>query len=888
LPIIIIEERFFFERNWITEKREGKTLQIRTKISLGFIVLTLAALAIGVIAIFAFWQINTSLEEAQSQDPLLLVTSRMKDLISQNNSLVSSYFQEENTEKLNAIDQQFTALNNRFLLYLEALRLGTDSEEFRKWHQGMWEKENFPYSLSPLPEGSSLFQEVQELKNLQVNYQARVNMVKNLWKQYLTTKEDMNRKSIEMDEPYQIVMQFTQLVDDSVKKLMDPLDSIYYLLFRYAVNSDPEGRLGENINAYFESLKRGIEGSQVLSEESKKNIVTQAEDLNVKWEELKKVLFTAEEKDEKFMEVYRSYSRLKTALESLGLDSWIKVMSDINQNQKNYLLASDLEQKEAIKNKVNGLMDTLGQFLEGDFLKTYATGTAEVVVNERWKPFRNLWQEVVKADEQTRGLNTTIQASLSDMQSVGEELSQAMEAMNQEILNSFDQAFLRARDLQSRLSQILYIVIGVVIVFSIIMSVTLSRSITKPIQESVAFAQVLAEGDLTQEIAKKRKDEMGKLFTSLNQASSSLRRFLEEVREGADKIIYSLDALQHTSREIREAGEQIAQTVSQVARGSEEQSRNLTEVSNHMEGLVREVKEMAGKLKEQADKARQTLQETDKVIESLKVTGGNIERVKGAASSAFQATEEGEKTLEEVVEAMGRIKDSVFSVGEVVKRLGESSQEIGSITDLITGIAEETNLLALNAAIEAARAGEAGRGFAVVADEVRKLAEESAHAAQRIAQLISEIQKEAEKTVKSMTESQKNVEGGSEAVGKAREAFQDIHEANQVVTQEADNIALSFQVVEEASRQIIQLVREVSEIAKETEEGTGRIVEKSEEVFTRLSSVASISEENAAAAEEVAASSQEQNAALQEVDTTIQELGEMAQGLKEDLGQFKI
>ena len=196
LPIIIIEERFFFERNWITEKREGKTLQIRTKISLGFIVLTLAALAIGVIAIFAFWQINTSLEEAQSQDPLLLVTSRMKDLISQNNSLVSSYFQEENTEKLNAIDQQFTALNNRFLLYLEALRLGTDSEEFRKWHQGMWEKENFPYSLSPLPEGSSLFQEVQELKNLQVNYQARVNMVKNLWKQYLTTKEDMNRKSI--------------------------------------------------------------------------------------------------------------------------------------------------------------------------------------------------------------------------------------------------------------------------------------------------------------------------------------------------------------------------------------------------------------------------------------------------------------------------------------------------------------------------------------------------------------------------------------------------------------------------------------------------------------------------------------------------------------------
>ena len=863
-------------------------MQIKTKISLGFIVLTLAALAIGVIAIYAFWEINTSLEEAQSYNPLLLVTSRLKDLISQNNSLISSYFREEDVENLNQIEKSFTEVNNRFLVYLEALRLGTESEDFQKWHYGLWEKENFPYALSPLPEDSPLFQEVQELKSLQVNYQARVNMVKTLWKQYLTTQKERNQKSLEMDEPYQIVVQFTQLVDDSIKQLMNPLDSTYYLLFRYAVNGDPDGRLGENINAYFASLRRGIEDSQVLSEESKKSITAQVEDLAGKWEELEKVLFTEVEKDDKFMEVYRSYSRLKTTIEGLRLDNWIKLMSDINQNQKNYLLASDPVEKEAIKKKVNGLMDTLGQFLEGDFLKIYATNTAQVVVNDRWKPFRNLWQEVVKGDEQLRGLNETIQTSLSDVWDVGEDLSQAMETMNQEVLSSFDQALLRARELQNRLSQILYIVIGVVIVFSLVMGTTLSRSITRPIQESVAFAEVLAEGDLTQEITKKRKDEMGKLFASLNQASSSLRRFLQEVREGADKIISSLDALQHTSREIREAGEQIAQTVSQVARGSEEQSQNLTEVSNHMESLVEEVKEMAKRLKEQADKARQTLQETDKVIESLEVTGGNIERVKGAASSAFQATEEGEKTLEEVVEAMGRIKDSVFSVGEVVKNLGVSSQEIGSITDLITGIAEETNLLALNAAIEAARAGDAGRGFAVVADEVRKLAEESAHAAQRIAHLISEIQKEAERAVRSMTESQTHVEGGSEAVDKAREAFQDIHEANQVVTQEADNISLSFQVVEEASQHIIQLVREVNDIAKESEEGTGRIVERAEEVFTRLSSVASISEENAAAAEEVAASSQEQNAALQEVDVTIQELGKMAEGLKENLGQFKI
>ena len=246
--------------------------------------------------------------------------------------------------------------------------------------------------------------------------------------------------------------------------------------------------------------------------------------------------------------------------------------------------------------------------------------------------FRNLWQEVVKGDEQLRGLNETIQTSLSDVWDVRRPSSSYgnHESGGVEL---FDQALLRARELQNRLSQILYIVIGVVIVFSLIMGTTLPGASRDPFKRA-CFCRGLAEGDLTQEITKKRKDEMGKLFASLNQASSSLRRFLQEVREGADKIISSLDALQHTSREIREAGEQIAQTVSQVARGSEEQSQNLTEVSNHMESLVEEVKEMAKRLKEQADKARQTLQETDKVIESLEVTGGNIERVKGAASSA--------------------------------------------------------------------------------------------------------------------------------------------------------------------------------------------------------------------------------------------------------------
>lgn len=345
--------------------------------------------------------------------------------------------------------------------------------------------------------------------------------------------------------------------------------------------------------------------------------------------------------------------------------------------------------------------------------------------------------------------------------------------------------------------------------------------------------QKVGEGDLSQDIADtKAEDEIGVLSKSFKQTIISLRNIVSQALSTAERVSSSSQELSSSAQEMNATAEEVASTVQQIAKG--------------------------------AEITAQRVEETSKVMEQMNVSVGQVatsaQSAASASAQANQSAQQGGQAAKEAVEKMNRIYETVTASGAVVKKLGERSEQISEIINVITGIADQTNLLALNAAIEAARAGEAGRGFAVVAEEVRRLAEGSAKAADQIGRLIKEIQKETLEAVGAMQAGSKEVAEGREVIAKAGEALNEI-----------------VKVVESTA----SMVEQISAATQQMSAGTKQVVKS-------VDDIASTAEESASATEEASASTEEMTASMQEMSASAQELAEMAVNLRDVVGKFKV
>jgi len=178
--------------------------------------------------------------------------------------------------------------------------------------------------------------------------------------------------------------------------------------------------------------------------------------------------------------------------------------------------------------------------------------------------------------------------------------------------------------------------------------------------------------------------------------------------------------------------------------------------------------------------------------------------------------------VQNAIHGMNDIREQIQETAKRIKRLGESSQEIGEIVQLISDITEQTNVLALNAAIQAASAGEAGRGFTVVAEEVQRLAERSAEATKHIGAIVRSIQSDTQDTVVAMERSTQGVVEGTKVADTAGKALEEIGVVSRQLATLIASISSATISQTEAAAQVSARMQDILNITNLTTEGTGK------------------------------------------------------------------
>ena len=361
-----------------------------------------------------------------------------------------------------------------------------------------------------------------------------------------------------------------------------------------------------------------------------------------------------------------------------------------------------------------------------------------------------------------------------------------------------------------------------IIIASILLGIGLglfiSKSIAGPLNATKDFAQAVAKGNLEASCSVSSRDEVGQLAEGLRHMVGKLKEKIEEAFEKSQLAQQQTEKAQSAMADAEQA-KQLAESKTADILNAAQQLESVVEIiTSASEQLSAQIEQSSKGAAEQANRIGETATSMEEMNATVLEVAKNASSAAGTADQAKAKAEEGAKVVTQVVLGIEQVQQQSHAMKADMGNLGKQAEGIGQILNVISDIADQTNLLALNAAIEAARAGEAGRGFAVVADEVRKLAEKTMTATKEVGEAIRGIQNGTKKNIDNVERSGKTIEDVTKLANTSGESLRQIVSLAEVTTDQVRSIATASEQQSSASEEINHSIDDVNRVSLETSE----------------------------------------------------------------------
>jgi methyl-accepting chemotaxis protein len=434
-------------------------------------------------------------------------------------------------------------------------------------------------------------------------------------------------------------------------------------------------------------------------------------------------------------------------------------------------------------------------------------------------------------------------------------------------------------EIQKNQKYLLSIAVGTLLLLLLALKILMGRLVLSPVAEVAGRIQEIArgEGDLTQRLAAKSRDEIGQfaqwfnlfveklqgIILKVSSTSGQVAQIAQQVDQGTREILggteiqgkavettstamnamnlsiqdvaETTDALSNLSEESGSAIVEMAAAIDEIAKSSMALSNSVEANSASIIQMSSSVKQISENIKVLASSADDTSSSMAEMDAAIKQIQSNIHETAELSKKVREDADKGGNSVKLTKDGIARIKESSQQVFMVIHNLRGRAQDIGKILSVIDEVAEQTNLLALNAAIIAAQAGEHGKGFAVVAQEIKELAERSATSTQEIHQIINAVQIEAQNAVDAMNVGSQSVEEGVRLSNAAEMALSKILESSArsngrilEIAKATDEQTRGVIQVTEAMQKINEMAHQIALATQEQSKGTEQIIETTE------------------------------------------------------------